>query len=102
MAQFGERLALAAGQVLRSGRMVIKAITPKKRGDRLSSGSPSAPPSQGPAIVADELTSGFPNAPLSPGQANFGAIGQTSGLPSVSKGFCSRCSRLLHAWEGTG
>ena len=56
-------MALATGQVLRSGRMVIKAITPKKRGDRLS---------------------GFPNAPLSPGQANFGASGQSSGLPSVS------------------
>ena len=84
MAQLGEQLALAVGQVLRSGRMVIKAITPKKRGDRLSSGSPSAPSSQGQASVADELTSGFPNTPLSPGQANFGAIGQTSGLPSVS------------------
>jgi hypothetical protein len=68
MAHLGEqqpgRLALAAGQVLRSSRMVIKAITPKKR--------------------VDGLTSGFPNTPLSPGQANFGAIGQTSGLPSVS------------------
>jgi hypothetical protein len=84
MAQLGEQLALAAGQVLRSGRMVIKAITPKKRGDRLSSGSPSAPPSQGQASVADELTSGFPNTPLLPGQANFGASGQTSGLLSVS------------------
>jgi hypothetical protein len=84
MAQLGEQLARATGQVLRSGRMVIKAMTPKKKGGRLTSGSPSAPPSQGQASVADELTSGFPNAPLSPGQANFGASGQTSGLPSVS------------------
>ena len=82
MAQIGEQLALAAGRVLRSGRVVMTA-SPKK-GDGLTSGSPSAPPSQGQASEADELTSGFPNAPLSPGQANFGASGQTSGLPSVS------------------
>ncbi len=44
--------------------MVIGAITPKKGGGRQTSGSPIAPPS--------------------PGQANFGASGQTSGLPSVS------------------
>jgi hypothetical protein len=80
MAQFGEqqpgRLALASGQVLRSGRMVIKTITPKKRGDSLS---------------------GFPNAPLSPGQANFGARGQTSGLPSVSpaQGFLQQMQAAL-------
>ena len=88
MAQLGDqqpgRLAQAAGQVLRSGRMVIRAITPKKKGGGLTSGSPSAPPSPGQASVADELTSGSPNAPLSLGQANFGASGQTSGLPSVS------------------
>ena len=83
MEQLGEqqpgRLAQAAEQVLRNGQRVFRAITPTKRGGG--------------------LTSGVPNAPLSPGQANFG---QTSGLPSVSKGFCSRCSQLLHAWEGTG
>ena len=83
MDQLGEqqpgRLAQAAEQVLSSGRRVIRAITPTKRDGG--------------------LTSGFPNTQLSPGQANFG---QTSGLPSVSKGFCSRCSQLLHAWEGTG
>ena len=82
MAQLGEQLAKAPGLVLRSGRMVIKALTPKKKGGRPTSGSPSAPPSQGQASEADELTSGFPNAPLSPGQANFGASGrQTSGSP---------------------
>ena len=80
MAQFGERLALAAGRVLRSGRVVMTA-SPKK-GDGLTSGSPSTPPSQGPAIVADELTSGFPNAPLSPGQADLGAGGQPSPSPT--------------------
>ena len=68
MAQLGEqqpgRLAQAAGQVLRNGRMLIRAITPKKEGGRQTSGSPITP--------------------LSPGQANFGASGQTSGLPSVS------------------
>jgi hypothetical protein len=80
MAQIGEQLALAAGRVLRSGRVVMTA-SPKK-GDGLTSGSPSAPPSQGPAIVADELTSGFPNAPLSPGQADFGAGGQPSASPA--------------------
>ena len=68
MAQLGEqqpgRLAQAAGQVLRNGRMLIRAITPKKEGGRQTSGSPIVPPS--------------------PGQANFGASGPTSGLPSVS------------------
>jgi hypothetical protein len=44
MTQLGEQLALDAGQVLRSGRVVMKAMTPK-RGDRLASGSPSTPPS---------------------------------------------------------
>ncbi len=39
-------------------------ITPKKEGGRQTSGSPITPPS--------------------PGQANFGASGQTSGLPSTS------------------
>ena len=88
MAQFGERLALAAGLVLRNGKVVMSAMSsPKnsvfsKKSDGLSSGSPSAPPSQGPAIVADELTSGFPNAPLSPGQADFGAGGQASSSPA--------------------
>ena len=56
MKQLGEqqpgRLAQAAGQLLRSGRMGIRAITPKKEGRQ---------------------TSGSPIAPLSPGQANFGA-----------------------------
>ncbi len=61
MAQLGEQLARATWQVLRSGRMVIKVMTLKKKGGRLTSGSPSAPPSQGQASVADELTSGFPN-----------------------------------------
>jgi hypothetical protein len=68
MTQLGDqqpgRLTQAAGQLLWSGRRVIRAITPKKEGGRQTSGSPIAPPS--------------------PGQANFGAIGQTSGLPSVS------------------
>ena len=87
MAQLGEQLAKAPGLVLRSGRMVIKALTPKKKGGRPTSGSPSAPPSQGQASEADELTSGFPNAPLSPGQANFGASGrQTSGIATPSPG----------------
>jgi hypothetical protein len=82
MAQLGEQLAMAAGQVLRSGRVVVmKAMTPK-RGDGLASGSPSAPPSQGQASVADELTSGFPNSQLSPGQADFGAVWQ----PSCTRG----------------
>jgi hypothetical protein len=62
MSQIGEKLALAAGRVLRSGKM----SSPKK-GDGLASGSPRAQPSQGTANVSDELTSGFPNAPLSPG-----------------------------------
>jgi hypothetical protein len=65
MAQFGEQLALAAGRVLRSGKVVMTAMSSPKKGDGLASGSPNAPPSQGPEIVADELTSGFPNAPLS-------------------------------------
>ena len=67
MTQLGEqqtgRLAQASGRLLRSGRMVIGAITPKKEGGKQTSGSPITPPS--------------------PGQANFGASGQTSG-PSVS------------------
>ena len=82
MAQFGERLALAAGLVLRNGKVVMSAMSSPKKSDGLSSGSPSAPPSQGPAIVADELTSGFPNAPLSPGQADFVAGGQASSSPA--------------------
>ena len=69
MTQIGEQLALAAGRVLRSGRVVM-------------TGSPTAPPSQGPAIVADDLTSGFPNAPLSLGQADLGAGGQPSVSPA--------------------
>ena len=76
MAQFGERLALAAGLVLRNGKVVMSAMSSPKKSDGLASGSPNAPPSQGPEIVADELTSGLPNAPLSPGQADFGAGGQ--------------------------
>ena len=60
MAQLGEQLALAAGQVLRSGR----------RGRRRS------------RQVADELTSGFPKTPLSPGQADFGADGQPRASPA--------------------
>ena len=72
MAQIGDQLALAAGRVLRSGKVVLTAMSSPKKGDGLASGSPSAPPSQGPANVSDELTSGFPNEPLSPGQADFG------------------------------
>ena len=82
MAQFGEQLALAAGLVLRNGKVVMSAMSSPKKSDGLSSGSPSAPPSQGPAIVADELTSGFTNAPLSPGQADLGAVGQPSPSPT--------------------
>jgi hypothetical protein len=82
MAQIGEQLALAAGRVLRSGRVVMTTMSSPKKGDSLSSGSPTAPPSQGQAIVTDELTSGFPNAPLSPGQADFGAVGQPSESPA--------------------
>ena len=99
MAQFGERLALAAGRVLRSGKVVMTAMSSPKKGDGLASGSPNAPPSQGPAIVADELTSGFPNAPLSPGQADFGAGRQASSSPARC---CGGCERLLHAWEEAG
>ena len=47
MAQFGERLALAAGLVLRNGKVVMSAMSSPKKSDGLSSGSPSAPPSQG-------------------------------------------------------
>ena len=82
MAQFGERLALAAGLALRNGKVVMSAMSSPKKSDGLSSGFPSAPPSQGPAIVADELTSGFPNSQLSPGQADFGAVWQ----PSCTRG----------------
>ena len=82
MAQIGGQLALAAGLVLRNGKVVMSAMSSPKKSDGLSSGSPSAPPSQGPAIVADELTSGFPKAPLSPGQADFGAGGQPSASPA--------------------
>ena len=71
MAQFGERLALAAGLVLRNGKVVMSAMSSPKKSDGLSSGSPSAPPSQGPAIVADE-----------PGQADFVADGQASSSPA--------------------
>jgi len=82
MAQFGEQLALASGRVLRSGKVVMTAMSSPRKGDGLASGSPNAPPSQGPEIVADELTSGFPNAPLSPGQADFGAGRQASSSPA--------------------
>ena len=100
MAQLGEqqtgRLAQAAGRLLRSGRLVIGAITPKKEGGKQvigaitpkkeggkqTSRSPITPPSPGQASVADELTSGFPNSPLSPGQADFGAVWQ----PSCTRG----------------
>ena len=58
MAQIGDQLALAAGRVLRSGKVVMTAMSSPKKGDGLASGSPSAPPSQGPANVSDELTSG--------------------------------------------
>ena len=56
MEQQPGRLAQAAGQVLRSGKMVLKAMTPRKEG----------------------------GAPPSPGRADFGASGQASGLPSAS------------------
>jgi hypothetical protein len=82
MAQIGEQLALAAGRVLRSGKVVMTAMSSPKKGDGLASGSPRAPQSQGPAIVSDERTSGFPNAPLSPGQADFGVVGQASSSPA--------------------
>ena len=65
MAQFGEQLARAAGQVLRNGKVVMSAMSSPKKSGGLASGSPNAPPSQGPEIVADELTSGFPNTPMS-------------------------------------
>jgi len=88
MAQFGERLALAAGLVLRNGKVVMSAMSSPKKSDGLSSGSPSATPSQGPAIVADE-----------PGQADFVADGQASSSPAR---LCGGCERLLHAWEEAG
>ena len=63
MTQLGEQqpgmLAQVAGQLLRSGRMVIRAITQKKEGGRQTSGSPIAPqsPGQAPAgRVADSLS----------------------------------------------
>jgi len=100
MAQLGEQLAMPAGQFLRSGRVVVmKAMTPK-RGDRLSSGSPSAPPSQGQASVADELTSGFPNTQLSPGQADFGTGGQPSASPT--RVLLRRIQAALARVEGGG
>jgi hypothetical protein len=62
-------MAEAPLRCLRSGRAVLTATPPRRRkGGRLTSGSPSAPPSQGQASVADELTSGFPNTQLSPGR----------------------------------
>ena len=56
MAQLGEQLA----KFLRNGKVVMSAISSPKKSDGLASGSPNAPPSQGPEIVADELTSGLP------------------------------------------
>jgi hypothetical protein len=67
MSQIGEQLALAAGRVLCSGKVVMTGMSSPKKGDGLASGSPSSPPSQGQAIVSDEKrTSGFPNASSPP------------------------------------
>jgi hypothetical protein len=63
------QLLSAAGQVLRSGRVVAMRMTPKRA-------------SQEQASEADERASGFPNAPLSPEQADFGAGGQPSPSPT--------------------
>ena len=92
MAQFGEQLALAAGLVLRNGKVVMSAMSSPKKSDGLSSGSPSAPPSQGPAIVADELTSGFTNAPLSPGRAAQ-PVANAGASAADARGACARGRR---------
>jgi hypothetical protein len=67
------QLLSAAGQVLRSGRVLAMRMTPKK------------------ASGADELAS--PNAPMSPGQADFGAGGQPN--PSPAKVFLRRMHAAL-------
>jgi hypothetical protein len=87
MAQLGEQLALAAGQVLRSGRVVMR-MTPKRA-------------SQEQASWADELTSGFPNAPLSPGQADFGA-GEQQPSASPARVFLRRMHAALARVGGGG
>ena len=63
------QLLSAAGQVLRSSRVVAMRMTPQWASQEQASG-------------ADELASGFPNAPLSPGQADLGAGGQPSPSPA--------------------
>jgi hypothetical protein len=94
MAQLGEQLA----KFLRNGKVVMSAISSPKKSDGLASGSPNAPPSQGPEIVADELTSGLPQRAAVARAGGFwggraGHVASAGASAADANGSCTRGRR---------